>query len=174
MAVAINFLQWGDNYSHDPSFKCVTSPRLSFPENDIGSYSAETGEIELCFMGLTGVDSPLPFYVSQYRELLHPLNHYFYVLFYRVLKKKYEFAPYLDYFNACKKSSRQNVLKLFQDSFKSIAVEMFEYVPRWVTVDTPQAILGSMVLGQRVLVSTVRVNIPRCGDHVVIGQWTMR
>ncbi len=149
------------------------SPKLSFPEYDILSYCEKTGVVELRFMGLLGVDSPLPYYLSAYADLLQPLSHYFYTLFFEASYKKYLFDAYINYFDECKKYSRQNVLKLLQQKLSPHSVEITEFIPAWVELDSHSKKLGEVVLGQRVLVSRLQVTIPRNADHVVIGQWIM-
>jgi len=174
MAININFLILGKKYKSNNKIKFYASPELSFPINDISSYDEGTGRVALRFMGLLGVDSPLPYYVSQCTEVLQPLSHYLYGLFYQALEKKHQFSSYVDYFKDCKNHSRQNVSTLFYEKFKKINVEIKEFFPQWVTLDTHSKRLGELVLGQRILTSTVKVNVPRYEDRVVIGQWIMR
>ena len=171
--MSINFFVLGKLYENNKNLKFYASSELSFPVKDIASYDEETGRVELRFMGLRGVDSPLPYYLSSYAELLQPLSHYLYLLFYQALNKKYQFLSYMDYFQACKKYSRENVIKIFSEKFNKINYEVKEFFPQWIALDQNSQKLGEIVLGQRIVVSTVKVIIPRYEDHVVIGQWIM-
>ena len=173
MAVNINFLALGKKYENNKNLKFYASPELSFPVKDISSYDEALGRVTLRFMGLLGVDSPLPYYLSQQAELLQPLSHYLYGLFYQALNKKYNFTSYMNYFRDCKNYSRENVIKIFSEKFDKINFEVKEFVPQWIVLDKSSKILGEIVLGQRILISTVKVSIPRYEDRVVIGQWIM-
>ncbi|MDX2164111.1 MAG: type VI secretion system baseplate subunit TssG [Gammaproteobacteria bacterium] len=174
MGININFLALAKNYENNKKIKFYASPELSFPVSDIASYDEVSGVVVLRFMGLLGVDSPLPYYLSKHTDLLQPLSHFLYTLFYQAINKPVQFSGYINYFKDCNSNSRENVLKLFCEKFSGIKVDIAEFVPQWIELNTNSKVLGEVVLGQRLLANTVKVIIPRYEDRVVIGQWIMR
>ncbi len=94
----------------DPPVRLRPSVDLVFPPTDVDRVDwvedrPEQAEVVLNFMGLYGIDSPLPYYFYEelahetretipHRDFLDMFNHRFYAFFYRAWKK---YRPYLHY-----------------------------------------------------------------------------
>lgn len=167
------FLALAELAEKNKKMRFVSSRCLSFPVSDVVQYSEDTDEVQLGFMGLTGVDSPLPYYLQSH-PLLKILEHKLYGLFYQAVKKSLNTSGYSDYIKSSFSESRENVYQELKEYFSDIKIEVREFVPRWITLTSTSNRIGEMILGERVLSSTFLIMIPRYEDHVVIGQWIMR
>ncbi|HEV2614428.1 MAG TPA: type VI secretion system baseplate subunit TssG [Gammaproteobacteria bacterium] len=173
MGLNYSFYKLAELAENNKKIKFISSPKLSFPVSDVLSYSETTGEVELGFMGLTGVDSALPYYL-QSSLLLNKLEHKLYGLFYQAIKKSQTSSSYDTYINLTFGESRENLYKDLKKYFGDIAVTVKEFIPRWIILDSRSDKLGEMILGERVLVSSFVIMMPTREDHVVVGQWIMR
>lgn len=101
--------------TNNPGLKLISAPELTFPASDIKSCTLQHQQLvtQLTFMGLCGVDSPLPQYFAEYiqannansaclYDFLNIFSNRIYTLLYLVWKKYHIFlnpekSKYLNY-----------------------------------------------------------------------------
>jgi len=134
--------------------KYIASESLLFPASDTSS------DMKLNFMGLVGVDSPLPQGVIQSSGLLKLINNQFYILFYRAVIQNNNIKNYFGYLKSSFGISRENLtknLKLYLGDI--INIKIHEFAPVWIKADYRNIRLGEMVLGSKYLDRTSKIII---------------
>ncbi len=105
--------------------KYIPSEKLSFPVCDIEK--TENNKIILNFMGLTGVDSPLPYYIK-FSPLLEKINHKLYQLFFEAIHKINQAEKYAGYIKNSFGESRLNFEKELKNKFKGVKIIVNEKI----------------------------------------------
>lgn len=157
------------------------SASLAFPARDIVSCikdikTKSTLTIELSFMGLCGVDTPLPHYFLQwfkkdsngevFKSFLNIFNQRIYQLCYQLWKNKHSAAiRNQDYYNSKLFNNGSNFILFFKKMLPNMDISVKQFVPNWILLAT-KAWLGTslyvgnnVVLGESVLDISSRIEI---------------
>ena len=126
-------------------YKYLASESLAFPASDMSS------DMKLNFMGLVGVDSPLPHGVIKPSELLKNINNKLYGLFYKSIQRNKYIKNYFNYIQASFNTSRENLIKNLKAYLGDIHMSIDEFKPVWIKADYKNSHLGEMVLGDSIL-----------------------
>lgn len=166
MGVNYNFIKLAEGTENNKNIKLVPTKNYAFPVSDVVNFDPSLGEAELSFMGLTGVDSPLPHDFNQnpyLNNIINSINHKLYILYYRAVKKPFCHSQNPDFnyinsiINASFRDSRENLYKNLQHYLgENIRFTVTEFVLSWISSHKNQALigknnLGEVVLGERIL-----------------------
>ena len=164
----------GDFLNAINKYKCIPGYKLSFPLADIDEIDHDKKEITLNFMGLCGVDSPLPecfiwqaLHSQAWREFLTVFNSRLYYLFFRVIQKGFD---YKNNFNSIsflenkvpscynlKKSLKSFYAKKYKKN--NIIINISDHAINWVYVNNKENRLNNMVLGKAALDLSSKIQI---------------
>jgi predicted component of type VI protein secretion system len=159
MGINYNFLKLGELWEENKKIKFMPGNNLGFPVGDALSFDENTSEVKLGFMGLMGVDSPLPHYFIKKPELLNMdllkiINHKIYVLYYLSIKKSRGWAmpnPDEAWPHPYAAISRENLYKNLKLYLGNVSVTVHEFNPKWIELENGNACLGERVLGEKIL-----------------------
>jgi type VI secretion system protein ImpH len=160
------------------NIKLVPSPKLGFPAVEIQHISDNPTQLEINWMGLYGVDSPLPHYIlykasknddegKTLRAFLDIFNDRLYQLYYSALKKyqpAINSSAYHKYLSAVSESrikSRVGLKALLKEYFRDLHVEVKSFIPTWRNIEIKEKyILGeNILLGNKLLDLSSKIKI---------------
>lgn len=163
MGINHNFFKLGQCWEENKKMTFSSVQSLGFPSHDVLDYDESSSDVKLGFVGLTGVDSPLPYYlISQNLNLLNNINHKLYVFFYLAIKKSRNNDFYDEIIKSSFRPSRENLIKQLKSTLGEIDLAIQEFIPVWMRSEHKQnqlgeIALGEIVLGEKVLSTTSQI-----------------